>query len=140
MTTDFDNGVQEHVDLSNTLANESEEVAWLLPISTAAFHIGLALAQASPSHGYAIMKEINGWPHRQHRIETAGLYRALPRMLSQGLIEETTGPAQGDKDDERRRYYRLTEFGAEVLWADHLRRGQMIDLIRVAIGKEKKWT
>jgi DNA-binding PadR family transcriptional regulator len=48
------------------------------------------------------------------------LYAAVQRMLDAGLVDETDDrPAVGD--DERRRYYRLTEYGRHVARAEALR-------------------
>jgi len=46
------------------------------------------------------------------------LYRALGRLLDQGLIEELDDRPGGDTDDERRRYYRLTPLGHAVARAE----------------------
>lgn len=143
MNRDLNNGIQgviNMIDTADAPYQERAEVARLLALSPAAYHIGLALIQHSSMHGYEIMQEINGWPHPWHRLDVGSLYRALPRMLSQGLIEETPGPASDGTHDERRRYYKITELGIEVVYADHLRRGRMIDLMRVALGMEKRWT
>jgi DNA-binding PadR family transcriptional regulator len=56
--------------------------------------------------------------------EHAGtLYRSLQRMLEEGLIIEVAGRAamgrpNPDRDDERRRYYRITRFGESVARAE----------------------
>lgn len=44
------------------------------------------------------------------------LYGSLDRMAQSGLVEET-----GTTDDQRRRYYRITPFGRQVLRAETLR-------------------
>ena len=46
------------------------------------------------------------------------LYRALARLLESGLIDEVDGRAAPGNDDERRRYYRLTEQGIAVARAE----------------------
>lgn len=117
--------------------HERDEVNRLLPLSHAATYIGLALAESSPMHGYAIMKEINGWPHPSHSIGTGNLYRTLPIMVSHGLIEETEGPSPPDKRDKSRRYYRITDFGEEVCLADLRLREYLLDCAKAMLGKEQ---
>lgn len=61
-----------------------------------------------PKHGYAMSKDIEGFA--QVSLQPATLYGAVARLESRGLIEAL--PAQ-----ERRRPYRLTARGAEILSA-----------------------
>jgi DNA-binding PadR family transcriptional regulator len=42
------------------------------------------------------------------------MYRALARMVENGLIEAATRRAAADVSDERRNYYRITEAGRRV--------------------------
>jgi hypothetical protein len=46
-------------------------------------------------------------------------------MMRSGLVEET-----GVTDDERRRYYRITKFGGQVLSAEVTRLGKMMGAVR----------
>jgi DNA-binding PadR family transcriptional regulator len=87
----------------------------LLPLSAAVFAIMLALA-GEEKHGYAIMKDVGLEEGGTLRMGPGTLYGSLDRMMQNGLVEET-----GFTDDERRRYYRLTEFGSRVLSAESRR-------------------
>jgi DNA-binding PadR family transcriptional regulator len=60
------------------------------------------------------------------------LYGTVKRMLSDKLIEESDERPDEALDDERRRYYRLTDFGAKVASAE-LRR--MSNLVKSAQGR-----
>jgi DNA-binding PadR family transcriptional regulator len=75
-------------------------------------------------HGYAIMREAFGRSEGTVRLQTGALYRVLKRLLDDGLLAESGRRPAPDSDDERRRYYRLTALGADVLAAelDRLRR------------------
>jgi DNA-binding PadR family transcriptional regulator len=42
------------------------------------------------------------------------LYGSVKRMLTDGLIEETTERPDPELDDQRRRYYRLTSVGEKA--------------------------
>jgi len=59
------------------------------------------------------------------------LYAAIKRMNDEGLLEEADPPEAGG--DARRRYYRLTGFGREVLEAESRR---LANLLRVARDKK----
>ena len=92
------------------LAKEKPE-AWL-PLTAPMFHILLALADKE-RHGYDIMREVD------ERSEGPGtLYGSIKRMLSDGLIEELDERPDPELDDERRRYYRLTDLGRRVAVAE----------------------
>lgn len=83
----------------------------LLPLAPATLHILLALA-AEPLHGYGIMQEIARQSENRYKPGPGTLYDNLQRLLDQGLVEEAGGPAGSDS---RRRYYRLSGHGREVL-------------------------
>ena len=68
----------------------------------------LASLAGSPKHGYAIEKDVEQFSGT--RLEPGTLYGALARLESRGWIEPL--PAE-----DRRRPYRLTDLGAEVLRA-----------------------
>ena len=69
-------------------------------------------------HGYLIAKQIK--EHADTRLLTAygTLYRALARLLESGLIAELDERPDPAHDDERRRYYQLTERGIAVARAE----------------------
>lgn len=88
-----------------------------LPLPPVWFEILLALA-AGDQHGYAVMQEVAR--HGQAGLHPGTLYRALARLLESELIEEIDErPSEGD--DERRRYYRLTDLGRAVATAEGAR-------------------
>jgi DNA-binding PadR family transcriptional regulator len=51
-------------------------------------------------------------------LEPGNLYRVIKRLLAGGLVAESDRRAVPELDDERRRYYRLTAFGARVVTAE----------------------
>ena len=85
----------------------------LLPLTPAVFHIILSLAMRE-RHGYGIMQEVLALTHGQIRLNPGTLYRSIKQMLQWGLIEEADERPDPAIDDERRRYYRLTDFGRRV--------------------------
>ncbi|WP_420627993.1 PadR family transcriptional regulator [Candidatus Leptofilum sp.] len=88
-----------------------------LPLTPTVFHILLALADKE-RHGYGIIKEIEARTNGRIRIMAGTLYGAIKRLLERGLIQETDDRPDPELDDERRRYYRLTDFGQRVLTAE----------------------
>jgi DNA-binding PadR family transcriptional regulator len=106
---------------------DAAEVDALLPLPPATFHILLALAEGD-RHGYAIILEIGVRTGGTVRLSAGTLYRSIQRMQEQGLIEETRDRPAPDEDDERRRYYRLTEFGSAVARAEAARLTQLVRL------------
>jgi DNA-binding PadR family transcriptional regulator len=80
------------------------------PLTPAMFHILLALA-GGERHGYAIMREVDALTGGAQRLGPGSLYGSIKRMLAEGLIEECGERPDPAADDERRRYYRLTDRG-----------------------------
>lgn len=93
----------------------SEEIHTFLPLAPAALHILLSLA-GEDRHGYGIMQEVARQSGGQYKLGPGTLYDNLQKLMSQGLVEE--GPRPSENDDPRRRYYRLTSFGRDVLKAE----------------------
>ena len=101
----------------------------LLPLPPATFHILMAVADMD-RHGYAIIQEVASRTEGSVRLSAGTLYRSLQRMLEQGLIDETGDRPAPDEDDERRRYYRITPFGAAVARAEAQRLAELVRLAR----------
>ena len=96
----------------------------LLPLPVAQLHILLALI-AGEKHGYAIMSEVEALTEGAVTMGPGTLYGTVKRMLKSGLVEETDERPDPKLDDERRRYYRLTGFGARVLDSEIARMEQL---------------
>jgi DNA-binding PadR family transcriptional regulator len=97
----------------------------LLPLSPAVFHILLALADRE-RHGYAIMVEVATMTDGQMKLGPGTLYGTIKRLLASRLVEESDERPDSEMDDERRRYYRLTDFGRSVLQAEVRRFSRMV--------------
>jgi DNA-binding PadR family transcriptional regulator len=85
----------------------------LLPLTPISFEILLALA-AGDRHGYAILQTVERRLAGVLPMRTGTIYRALARLLDEGLIDR----AAGGEDDERRRNYRLTPLGRKIARAE----------------------
>ena len=86
----------------------------------------LACLSDSPKHGYAMMEDIDRFAGV--RLGPGTLYGAIKRLLSDGLIVEADERPDPELDDERRRYYRLTDFGQKVLRAEVQRISKMVSV------------
>jgi DNA-binding PadR family transcriptional regulator len=87
------------------------------PLTPAMFHILLALA-GGERHGYAIMREVEVLTGGAQRLGPGSLYGSIKRMLTDGLIEECGERPEQAAEDERRRYYRLTNRGRRAAGAE----------------------
>ena len=96
-----------------------------LPLTPATFHVLLALAD-DEKHGYAIMQEVAENTDGQLRLGPGTLYGTIKRMLADGWIEESDERPDPELDDERRRYYRLTDFGQKVARAEATRLARLV--------------
>ena len=101
-----------------------QEPSDLLPLPVAQLHILLALADGE-KHGYAVMSEVETMTDGTVTMGPGTLYGTVKRMLNAGLVEETDERPDPELDDERRRYYRLSGFGALVLDAEVARMEQL---------------
>ena len=106
-----------------------EDPQGFLPLPTAVFHILVALADRD-RHGYSIMQDVGARTDGQVVLSAGTLYTAIRRMLEQGLIEELRESPDPESGDERRRYYRLTQFGRDVAVAEARRLRSMLEQAR----------
>ena len=105
------------------------DVDVFLPLPTAVFHILVALADRD-RHGYSIMQDVAMRTEGKVRLSAGTLYSAIRRMLEQGLIEELRTSPDPANDDERRRYYRLTDLGRAAAAADARRLSDLLSQAR----------
>jgi DNA-binding PadR family transcriptional regulator len=96
-----------------------------LPLTPAIFHILLALA-GSERHGYGIMQEVAASTNGRLKLGPGTLYGSIKRLLTDGLIEESDERPDPALDDQRRRYYRLTEWGRRVAAAEAARLERLV--------------
>ena len=109
--------------------SKNPEPARFLPLSPAVFHILLALAD-DERHGYGIMQEVKARTANEVHLVPGTLYGAIKRLLKQNLIVETEERPDPELNDERRRYYRLTELGQRVLSAEAARLARLVEQAR----------
>jgi len=95
-----------------------------LPMSAVEFTVLLVLADG-PSHGYAIVKDIEARSDGQISLLPGNLYAILQRLHDAGLIERVAGAGKGA--DRRRRYYDITALGRRVAAAETERMRRMVE-------------
>jgi len=108
------------------MAPDTPHLAQFLPLTPATFHILLALA-GGEKHGYAIMQEVSERSAGQITLGPGTLYGAIRRLRQVGWIEESDERPDPALDDERRRYYRLTDLGCRVASAEAERLARLTD-------------
>ena len=87
-----------------------------LPLKSNWFHILVCLVEGE-QHGYGIMQDV------------------LKRLIEKGLIAESGERPAPELDDARRRYYKLTPLGRQVL---DLESQRLKDLVRVLDARRRQ--
>ena len=95
------------------------------PLTPATFNILIALA-GGEKHGYAIMQEVEQRTQGAIKLGPGTLYGAIRRMRSAGWIAECDQRPDPALDDERRRYYCLTDLGQRVASAEAERLARLV--------------
>jgi DNA-binding PadR family transcriptional regulator len=100
-----------------------------LPLTPPMFQVLLALADGE-KHGYAIIKEVSRRTAGEVTLSAATLYTIVRRFVQEGVITESAERPDPSLDDERRRYYRLTDFGRRVARAEAQRMETVLGMAR----------
>jgi DNA-binding PadR family transcriptional regulator len=85
---------------------EINEIQKFLPLSESTYYILLSLVE--PRHGYAIMQHVEEISKGKVTVGPGTLYGAFNNLEKAGLIRSV-----GEED--RRKYYALTDLGRQVL-------------------------
>jgi DNA-binding PadR family transcriptional regulator len=102
-----------------------------LPLRSIDFVILLMLA-GGDRHGYGIMQDVEAHTDGRVLLEAGSLYRTIRRLSQEGWLTESARRPAADRDDERRRYYRLTPLGRRVLAAEAERLRRLVKLAEAA--------
>ena len=95
------------------------------PLTPALFNVLLALSDGE-KHGYAILKEVEEQTRGEVELSTGTLYGIIKRLLAEGLIVELRSRPAAENDDQRRRYYRLTDDGRRLAVAEAERLAKLL--------------
>jgi DNA-binding PadR family transcriptional regulator len=102
--------------------NKDLDILEFLPLTEATYFILLSLS-AEPSHGYAIMKDVEVLSGGRVIFSTSTLYTALKRLLESQWIERVPEEDAGGRE---RKPYALTRLGGRVLQAEVVRLGELL--------------
>jgi DNA-binding PadR family transcriptional regulator len=81
-------------------------------------------------HGYALKEDIAARSGGRVLLGPGTLYRTIRDLLRDGLIEETESDLDPADDDERRRYYRISDLGRSVVAAEARRLESLVEIVR----------
>lgn len=98
-------------------------------LSPAEFDVLIALADGE-KHGYAILKDVARRSGGGAPFGTATLYAVLRRFVGEGLLVESDERPAAALDDERRRYFRITDAGRRAASAEAARMEAVLELAR----------
>ena len=104
----------------------------LLPLTAGMFQVLIALADGE-KHGYAIIKEVARRTDGAVALSAGTLYTIIRRFVQEGVIAESDERPDPALDDERRRYYRLTDRGRKVAVAESARLAATLKQARVKL-------
>lgn len=96
-----------------------------LPLTETVYYILLALLE--PLHGYMIMQKIEELSDDQVRMAAGTLYGAIENLLKLKYIEPVSS------EDKRRKVYKITEKGKEILLMDMSRMEHMICITKESL-------
>ena len=99
--------------------------ASLLPLMQSEFQILLALADAE-RHGYGIMAEVRERTGGKVVLGPGTLYGTIKRLAKRKLVAEATDRPDPRMNEERRKYYRLTELGRTIAAAEANRLAKLV--------------
>jgi DNA-binding PadR family transcriptional regulator len=88
-----------------------------LPLTPQEFQLLVALADGE-KHGYAVIKDVARRSEGKVVLRAGTLYAIIRRFEDDGLISESAARPDPALDDERRRYFRLTDRGRQVALAE----------------------
>ena len=77
-----------------------------VPMTETSFYILLCLRE--PSHGYQIVRSVEELTGGEIRLSPGTMYGTLSKM-------EKDGPIALDREEEKRKIYRITSLGKEIL-------------------------
>jgi DNA-binding PadR family transcriptional regulator len=81
-------------------------------------------------HGYGIVKQVEADSNGQVSLDPANLYRAIKRLIRDGLVEEGDDRPTPESGGQKRRYYVITDFGRQVVALEAARLAELTDAAR----------
>lgn len=91
----------------------------------------ILLALQKPMHGYGIMQKTSSLSRGRLVLSAGTLYGAISNLLEKGWILPC---GESPESDGRRKMYRITELGQEVLKAEYNRLKELVENGRNSIN------
>ncbi len=110
-------------------ANGTMDPEALLPLNPRDYLILFSLVTGE-RHGYGIVKEVERDSGGKIQLDPANLYRSVKRLIRDGLVVEADRRPAAEAEDERRRYYAITDFGHRVVTLEAARLAELADAAR----------
>ena len=96
----------------------------------------LAVLAEEHRHGYGIVQELQRRTNGRVQVKPGNLYRVLDRLMERGHLEEDEELPATELDNQRRRYYRITDEGRRVLTEEASLLGTFVDHVRSTLPGE----
>lgn len=84
-----------------------------IPLTEATYYILLSMIE--PIHGYRLMQNVEEMTSGKVKLGPGTLYGATSKLVKDGLIEQVV------TEDERRKSYKLTSLGRQILKLEYER-------------------
>lgn len=104
-------------------------VSTFLPLNPREYLVLLSLVDDA-RYGYGIVHAVDDQSGGDVQLDPANLYRILKRLIRDGLVRDAGYGSAGEDGKERRRYYRLTELGRDVVAAEAHRLARLTSIAR----------
>jgi len=124
-------------DETMRVAPNPRTIESFLPLQPYEFQVMMVLSEGE-LHGYGIRRATLDRTDGRVRLDPGVLYRTLRRLKEAGLIEESGRRPATDLDDQRRKYYTLTELGRRVASAEADRLEELIERARAGALAPRK--
>lgn len=102
----------------------------LIPLKSKDHYILAALLDGD-RHGYAIAKEVLRRSGGKVRVEAGNLHRHLQKLMRLGLVVRAARKPVSGTEDERRRYYTVTDLGRRAWELDIAHMERLVRAARV---------
>jgi DNA-binding PadR family transcriptional regulator len=112
------------VPRATAFQHQNDAAARHLPLKPVIYLLLVALRRGE-RYGYTLQRDVEELSEGTVRLDPGTLYRWLGRLLDDRLVERAE-PLEGDADDPRRRYYRLSRLGEAVLAAESRRLERLV--------------
>ncbi len=97
------------------------------PLTEATYYILISMIE--PIHGYKLMQNVEKMTEGQVKLGPGTLYGATSKLVKDGLIEPV------ECEEERRKSYKLTDLGKEILKIEYKRLNLLIKNGKEIINK-----